>query len=295
MPSPSDIPPSVAKLPPLRESIAKYGLGARKALGQHFLLDINLTRRIARSATPLDQGTVIEIGPGPGGLTRGLLEEGARKVIAIEKDSRCLEALQEVAEAYPGRLELIAGDALEIDISQLGEAPRQIIANLPYNVSTALLVQWLALLDKDPSALTAMTLMFQKEVAERLNAVPRSKEYGRLSILTQWLCEIHLLFDVPKQAFTPPPKVISTVAGFRPRPEPLSPAYMPTLERITAAAFGQRRKMLRQSLKSVAQDAISLLADCGIEETKRAEELSVEEFCALARAVDQRETRSQPV
>lgn len=288
MPSSSDITSQAANLPPLRETIAKYGLGARKALGQHFLLDINLTRRIARSAAPLDQGTVIEIGPGPGGLTRGLLEEGALKVIAIEKDARCLEALKELAGAYPGRLELIAGDALEVDISQLGEAPRQIVANLPYNVSTALLVQWLALLNKDPSALAAMTLMFQKEVAERLHAVPRSKDYGRLSILTQWLCEISLLFDVPKQAFTPPPKVVSTIAGLRPRPQPLSPADMPSLERITAAAFGQRRKMLRQSLKSVVENASSLLADCDIEETKRAEELSVEDFCALARAVKQK-------
>ncbi len=292
MPSPSDMPPARTELPPLRETIAKYGLGARKALGQHFLLDINLTRRIARAAAPLDQGTVIEIGPGPGGLTRGLLEEGARKVIAIEKDSRCLEALREVAAAYPGRLELIEADALKIDISRLGDGPRQIVANLPYNVSTALLIQWLTLINKDASAITRLTLMFQKEVAERLAAVPRSKDYGRLSILAQWLCEIRLLFDVPKQAFTPPPKVISTIASLKPRSEPLSPARMPTLEQITAAAFGQRRKMLRQSLKSTSQDVTDLLADCAIEETKRAEELTVEEFCALARAVDQKKAGS---
>ncbi|WP_282609639.1 16S rRNA (adenine(1518)-N(6)/adenine(1519)-N(6))-dimethyltransferase RsmA [Pelagibius sp. Alg239-R121] len=289
MPSPptaeSSGRPSTA-LPPLRETIAKHGLGARKALGQHFLLDLNLTRRIARAAAPLSQGTVIEIGPGPGGLTRGLLDEGARKVIAIEKDRRCLDALQEVADAYPGRLELIAGDALEIDLSQLGEAPRQIVANLPYNVSTALLIQWLTLLDKDAGALTRLTLMFQKEVAERLAAIPRAKEYGRLSILAQWLCEIDLVFDVPKQAFTPPPKVISTIVSLTPRTVPLAPAQMPSLERITAAAFGQRRKMLRQSLKSASQDVTGLLAQCGIEGTKRAEELSVENFCALARALD---------
>ncbi|TQV80675.1 16S rRNA (adenine(1518)-N(6)/adenine(1519)-N(6))-dimethyltransferase RsmA [Denitrobaculum tricleocarpae] len=290
MPPPSDRPPARTELPPLRETIAKYGLGARKALGQHFLLDINLTRRIARAAAPLDQGTVIEIGPGPGGLTRGLLQEGARKVIAIEKDSRCLEALREVAAAYPGRLELIEADALEIDISRLGDGPRQIVANLPYNVSTALLIQWLTLIDRDASAITRLTLMFQKEVAERLAAVPRSKDYGRLSILAQWLCEIRLLFDVPKQAFTPPPKVISTIASLKPRSEPLSPAQMPTLERITAAAFGQRRKMLRQSLKSTSQDVTGLLAGCAIDETKRAEELTVEEFCALARAVDEGKT-----
>ncbi len=285
MTSPSDKSPPAAALPPLRETIAKYGLGARKALGQHFLLDLNLTGRIARAAAPLDRGTVIEIGPGPGGLTRGLLDEGARKVIAIEKDRRCLEALREVAEAYPGRLEVLEADALEIDVSQLGDAPRQIVANLPYNVSTALLLQWLTLLARDSSALTRLTLMFQKEVAERLNAAPRSKDYGRLSILSQWLCDIDLVFDVPKQAFTPPPKVISTIASLTPRAEPLAPADMPTLERVTAAAFGQRRKMLRQSLKSATPDATGLLAQCGIAETKRAEELSVADFCALARAL----------
>lgn len=291
MPQPTDRASSDAalrgsQLPPLRETIAKYGLGARKALGQHFLLDINLTRRIARSAAPLDRGTVIEIGPGPGGLTRGLLEEGARKVIAIEKDERCLEALQELAQAYPGRLEVVSGDALEVDVGGLGDAPRQIVANLPYNVSTALLLRWLALLNRDPEALSCLTLMFQKEVAERLGAPPRSKDYGRLSIMAQWLCEIRLLFDVPKQAFTPPPKVVSTIARLTPRAAPLSPAEMPKLERLTAAAFGQRRKMLRQSLKGAVPDAAHILENCGIEGTKRAEELTVEDFCALARAID---------
>ncbi len=280
-----DIETPKANLPPLRETIAKYGLGARKALGQHFLLDLNLTRRIARAAAPLDVGTVIEIGPGPGGLTRGLLEEGARRVIAIEKDRRCLEALREIAEAYPGRLEVIEGDALEIDPSQLGEAPRQIVANLPYNISTALTVQWLSLIARDSGALSRLTLMFQKEVAERLAAVPRSKDYGRLSILSQWLCEVRLHFDVPKQAFTPPPKVVSTIAGLTPRAQPLAPAEIRELESITAAAFGQRRKMLRQSLKGATAEAAALLSESNIEETKRAEELSVEEFCALARSL----------
>jgi 16S rRNA (adenine1518-N6/adenine1519-N6)-dimethyltransferase len=277
-------------LPPLRDTIAKYGLGARKSLGQHFLLDLNLTRHIARAAGPLDQGTVIEIGPGPGGLTRGLLEEGARKVIAIEKDRRCLEALQEVADAYPGRLELISGDALAIDLSQLGEQPRQIVANLPYNISTALLIQWLASLYRDHSTFSRLTLMFQKEVAERLAAVPRSKDYGRLSILTQWLCNVDLLFDVPKEAFTPPPKIISTIVRLSPRATPLAPADMANLERITAASFGQRRKMLRQSLKSASNDVGHLLAESGIEGTRRAEELSVAEFCELAQALKQSES-----
>lgn len=293
MPPPSQPPEAGAQksgLPPLRETIAKYGLGARKALGQHFLLDLNLTRRIARAAAPLDQGTVIEIGPGPGGLTRGLLEEGARKVIAIEKDRRCLEALQEVAAAYPGRLEVIEGDALECDPSKLGEAPRQIVANLPYNISTALMVRWLTLIARDSSALTRLTLMFQKEVAERLAAAPRSKDYGRLSILSQWLCDVRLLFDVPRQAFTPPPKVVSTIAGLTPRAQPLAAADIKHLERITAAAFGQRRKMLRQSLKSATPDATGLLTAGGIVETKRAEELSVEDFCALARTLAQQES-----
>ena len=181
---------------------------------------------------------------------------------------------------------MIAGDALEIDPSTLGEEPRQIVANLPYNVSTALLIQWLAVLADDATAFSRLTLMFQKEVAERLAALPRSKDYGRLSILSQWLCEIRLLFDVPKQAFTPPPKVISTIAGLTPRSKPLAPARLPSLERVTASAFGQRRKMLRQSLKSVSNDPTGLLAECGITETKRAEELSVADFCALACAIE---------
>lgn len=274
-----------AALPPLREVIARHGLGARKALGQHFLLDLNLTGRIARAAPSLSQGTVIEVGPGPGGLTRALLAEGAQRLVVIEKDERCLAALAEIAEAWPGRLEIVAGDALEIDPAQLGPAPRQIVSNLPYNVSTALLVRWLTALAADPQALSAMTLMFQKEVAERLTARPRSPAYGRLSVLTQWLCAPRVLFDIPPRAFTPPPKVVSTVVALTPRSEPLAPAALADLERVTAAAFGQRRKMLRQSLKSLRADPAHLFDATRIAPTARAEELSVEDFCALARQV----------
>jgi len=272
-------------LPPLREVIARHGLGARKALGQHFLLDLNLTGRIARAAPDLSQGTVIEVGPGPGGLTRALLAEGASHLVAIEKDRRCLDALAEIAAAWPGRLQIVEGDALQQDIAALGPAPRQIVSNLPYNISTALLVDWLATVARDPGALSAMTLMFQKEVAERLVAAPRSGAYGRLSVLTQWLCAPRLLFDIPPRAFTPPPKVVSTVVAVTPRAEPLAPASLAVLERVTAAAFGQRRKMLRQSLKSLGGDTAALFEATGIAPTARAEELAVEDFCALARAV----------
>jgi len=274
-----------AALPPLREVIARYGLGARKALGQHFLLDLNLTGRIARAAPDLSRGTVIEVGPGPGGLTRALLAEGAAKLVAVEKDRRCLEALAELAAAYPGRLEIVEGDALEFDLTALGPAPRQIVSNLPYNISTALLVTWLSALASGPGAFSAMTLMFQKEVAARLVAAPRSGAYGRLSVLTQWLCLPRPLFDIPSRAFTPPPKVISSVVALTPRGEPLAPASLAALEKVTAAAFGQRRKMLRQSLKSLGGDPARLFEATGIAPTARAEELSVEDFCALARLV----------
>jgi 16S rRNA (adenine1518-N6/adenine1519-N6)-dimethyltransferase len=266
-------------LPPLREVIARHGLGARRALGQHFLLDLNLTRRIARAAGDLAHATVIEVGPGPGGLTRALLEEGARRVIAIEHDERCAPALAEIAAAYPGRLETVMADALTIDATTLGESPRKIVANLPYNIATALLLHWLPVL----GGFESLTLMFQKEVADRLTARPRSKDYGRLSVITQWLTETRRLFDVPARAFTPPPKVTSTVVELRPRPAPLHPADMATLERVTAAAFGQRRKMLRQSLRSLTPDAAALLARAEVPETARAEELDVEAFCRLAR------------
>jgi 16S rRNA (adenine1518-N6/adenine1519-N6)-dimethyltransferase len=268
------------ELPPLREVIRRHDLGARKALGQNFLLDLNLTGRIARAAAPLDHASIIEVGPGPGGLTRALLLAGARHVTAIERDSRCIAALGELARAFPGRLTLVEGDALAIDPASLVPAPRKIVANLPYNIATPLLLAWL----RNATAYESLTLMFQKEVAERLAAAPRSKAYGRLSVVTQWLCEARALFDIPPRAFVPPPKVTSTVVQLVPRAAPLAPCRMADLERVAAAAFGQRRKMLRQSLKSLGVDATALLAQAGVAPTVRAEELSVEEFCALARA-----------
>ena len=288
------LPEAAPALPPLREVIARHGLRARKGLGQHFLLDLNLTGRIARAASDalpgtageLSQGTVIEIGPGPGGLTRALLDRGARRLIAVEKDARCLAALAEIAAAHPGRLELVEADALKTDVTALGAAPRRIVANLPYNVATPLLLGWLAALAHTPDAYAGFVLMFQKEVAERLGARPRYKEYGRLSVVVQWLCEVRCLFDVPPKAFTPVPKVTSTVVALIPRPRPLAPAHHATLERVTAAAFGQRRKMLRQSLKALSGDVRDLIAAAGVPETARAEDLSIEDFCALARAVD---------
>jgi 16S rRNA (adenine1518-N6/adenine1519-N6)-dimethyltransferase len=272
-----------ALLPPLREVISRHGIIARKRLGQNFLLDLNLTGRIARAAGRLDRVTVIEIGAGPGGLTRALLAAGARRVVAIERDPRCLAALGELAAAYPGRLELVAADALEIDPAARSQPPRKIVANLPYNIATALLSDWLERI-RDYEGLT---LMFQREVAERLTAVPRSKSYGRLSVLVQWVAEVKILFDVPARAFMPPPQVTSSVVGIIPRAEPLAPAAKPALERVTAAAFGQRRKMLRTSLKPLAVSVEPLLERAGVTPTARAEELSVAEFCALARAVQQ--------
>ncbi|HLO75747.1 MAG TPA: 16S rRNA (adenine(1518)-N(6)/adenine(1519)-N(6))-dimethyltransferase RsmA [Magnetospirillum sp.] len=271
----------MSELPPLRDVIAAHGLAARKSLGQHFLLDLNLTGRIARGAGNLDVGTCIEIGPGPGGLTRALLDAGAAHVVAIERDDRAIAIQNEIAAAYPGRLEIIAGDALEVDCTTLGAAPRRIVANLPYNISTVLLLQWL----RHATAFESMTLMFQKEVVDRLGAEPRSPDYGRLSVITQWLCDVRPLFNVDKRAFTPPPAVMSTVVKLVPRAQPLAPARFETMERVTAAAFGQRRKMLRSSLKSLG-NADALITAAGIEPTARAEELPVEAFCALARAVD---------
>jgi len=266
----------------LREVIARHGIAARKSLGQNFILDLNLTRRIARAAGALDRGTTIEIGPGPGGLTRALLAEGAGHVIAIERDPRCLAALQELAAAHPGKVEIIAGDALALDPATLGEKPRRIVANLPYNIATALLVNWLGRI----VAYKSLTLMFQREVAERLVATPRSPAYGRLSVLAQWLCEVRILFDIPPRAFTPAPKVTSSVVRLVPRAAPLAPAGKAMLERVTAAAFGQRRKMLRSSLKSLGLPVEPLLAAAGVPPTARAEELSVGEFCALAQAIE---------
>ena len=272
-----------AKLPPLREVIARYGIAPKKSLGQNFILDLNLTRRIARGAGRLDNGIVIEIGPGPGGLTRALLAEGARRVVAIERDKRAIAALQELAALYPGRLECVEGDALQIDPAALTEPPRKIVANLPYNIATALLLRWLDRIGEYQS----LTLMFQREVAERLTARPREPAYGRLSVLVQWLTEPRILFDLPPRAFVPPPKVTSSVLSLVPRPEPLVPVAKPALERVTAAAFGQRRKMLRSSLKSLGVQAEPLLLAAGIPPTARAEELSVAQFCALARALEE--------
>lgn len=269
-------------LPPLRDVIARHGLGADKSLGQHFLLDLNLCARIVRAAGDVTTGTCLEIGPGPGGLTRALLEAGAH-VIAVEKDARCIPLLGELAAAAPGRLDIIHGDALKIDLATLGGGPRRIVANLPYNVATELLFKWL----ETPTAFESMTLMFQREVALRIAAEPGSKTYGRVSIMSQWLCEVAIAFDVNPRAFTPPPQVDSTVISLTPRKTPLAPAKAATLERVTAAAFGQRRKMLRQSLKSLGGDPIALCEASGIDPTARAETLSVEQFCALARAVDE--------
>jgi 16S rRNA (adenine1518-N6/adenine1519-N6)-dimethyltransferase len=270
-----------AALPPLREVIARHGIAAKRNLGQNFILDLNLTRRIARAAGPLDAGSVIEIGPGPGGLTRALLEEGAAHVVAIERDRRCLAALGELGDAYPGRLELVEGDALKLDPAALTPEPRRIVANLPYNIATALLLRWLDRIGEYQS----LTLMFQREVAERLVAQPRSPAYGRLSVIVQWLALPKILFDLPPRAFVPPPKVTSSVVSLRPRATPLAPAEKATLERLTAAAFGQRRKMLRSSLRTLGVPVEPLLATTGIAPTARAEELSVADFCALARAL----------
>jgi 16S rRNA (adenine1518-N6/adenine1519-N6)-dimethyltransferase len=281
-------------LPPLREVIARHKLSARRSYGQHFLLDLNLTGRMVRAladfmtgpAADLAQGTVIEVGPGPGGLTRALLAAGTQRLIAIEKDRRCLGALAELATAYPNRLEILEADALKVTAEDLGAAPRRIVANLPYNVATPLLLRWLTALAAEPGAFAGLVLMFQKEVAERLTAVPATKAYGRLSIVTQWLCEARPLFEVPARAFTPPPKVVSTVVGLKPRAEPLAPAAMGALERVTGAAFGQRRKMLRQSLRTLGVDTNALIGAAQVTETARAEELTVEEFCTLARELE---------
>lgn len=268
-------------LPPLREVLADHGIDPRKALGQNFLLDLNLTGRIARQAGPLEGQTVIEIGPGPGGLTRALLAHGAGHVIAIEKDPRCRPALEAIGAHYPGRFSLIEGDALEIDPASLTDGPFKIVANLPYNVGTQLLLNWLTVPTWPPRWLD-LTLMFQKEVAERIVAGADDDHYGRLGVLAGWRTQAEILFDVSREAFTPPPKVTSAIVQLTPRAEPL-PVSMEDLERVTAAAFGQRRKMLRQSLKPVGGEA--LLARAGIDPTRRAETLDVSEFVRLANAL----------
>jgi 16S rRNA (adenine1518-N6/adenine1519-N6)-dimethyltransferase len=278
---------AIDDLPPLREVIRRHGLAPRKSLGQNFLLDLNLTGRIARASGALEGVDVVEVGPGPGGLTRALIAGGARRVIAIERDERCFAALDEIAAHYPGRLDVLAGDALRVDPRpHLEEAPVRIVANLPYNVATPLLISWLAT-QPWPPWYESMTLMFQREVAERIVAGPGAKDYGRLSVLVGWRTEARILFDVAASAFVPPPKVTSSVVRLVPR-EVLLPCDRQALERVTAAAFGQRRKMLRQSLKSLGLDAAALLTAAGIEPTARAEEISVAGFVALATAWSER-------
>ena len=271
-------------LPPLREVIATHGLSARKALGQNFLLDLNLTSKIARSAGDLTQSDVLEIGPGPGGLTRGLLGEGARRVLAVEKDPRCLPALAEVAAAAEGRLEVVLGDALEVDPLAHLTPPIRIVANLPYNVGTELLVRWLTPPDWPPWW-QSLTLMFQKEVAERIVAAPGSKAYGRLALLAQWRAEARVVMHLPARAFTPPPKVDSAVVHLTALPAPRYPADPAVLSRVVAAAFNQRRKMLRAALKGLAPDIERHLEAAGIPPTERAEQVDLERFCALARSL----------
>ena len=272
-------------LPPLRDVVQRHGLDAKKSLGQNFLFDLNLTQKIARAAGPLEDVTVFEVGPGPGGLTRAILSLGAKKVIAIERDARALPVLAEIADHYPGRLEVIEGDALQIDFAALAAekaagGPVKIIANLPYNIGTQLLLNWLLPEDKTwPPFWQSLTLMFQREVGLRIVADQEDDHYGRLGVLAGWRTDPHMMFDVPPQAFSPPPKVTSTVVHLLPRANPL-PCDVSKLERITHAAFGQRRKMLRQSLKPVGGEA--LLAKAGIDPQRRAETLSVEEFVRLA-------------
>ncbi|MBI3703194.1 MAG: 16S rRNA (adenine(1518)-N(6)/adenine(1519)-N(6))-dimethyltransferase RsmA [Rhizobiales bacterium] len=268
-------------LPPLRDVIQRHGLSAKKSLGQNFLLDLNLTARIARAGGALDGVTVLEVGPGPGGLTRALLAEGAHRVIAIERDDRAIEALQEIAARYPGRLQIVPGDALEFDAraALTGERAR-VVANLPYNIATALLIGWLTA-EPWPPWYDRLVLMFQREVAERIVAKVGDKSYGRLAVLAGWRCEAKIMFDVAPTAFVPQPKVTSSVVRLVPRDKPLACDAV-ALQRVTEAAFGQRRKMLRQSLKSLGVDTTALLAEAGIEPTARAEEIAVEGFVALA-------------
>lgn len=272
-------------LPPLRDVIATHDLSARKALGQNFLLDLNLTAKIARLAGDLSETDVLEIGPGPGGLTRGLLAEGARHVLAIEKDPRCLPALNEVAAVYKGRLTVVEGDALQIDPLAHLTPPIRIAANLPYNVGTELLVRWLTP-PKWPPFWQSLTLMFQREVAERIVASPGSKAYGRLSLLANWRADARIALSLPPGAFTPPPKVSSAVVHLTALPEPRFPAKAKTLERVVAAAFNQRRKMLRAALKSQSPEIEDHLRASGIAPTDRAETVPLEAFCALARSLD---------
>lgn len=275
---------TIDALPPLRAVIAAHDLVAKKQLGQNFLLDLNLTARIARAAGDLSGCDVLEVGPGPGGLTRGLLAEGARRVLAVEKDARCLPALAEIAEAYPGRLQVINADALGLDVTAHLTPPIRVVANLPYNVGTELLIRWLTPTFWPPFW-ESLTLMFQKEVAERIVARPGSKAYGRLALLAQWRTDPKIVLTLSPEAFTPAPKVHSAVVHFKRLEDPRYPADGDVLMRLTAMAFNQRRKMLRSSLKAAAPDIETVLRAAGIEPTARAEEISLEGFCALARQV----------
>ena len=272
-------------LPPLREVIRELGLSAKKNLGQNFLLDLNLTRRIAREAGPLEGVTVVEVGPGPGGLTRALLIEGAGRVVAIEKDERCLPALAAIAALYPGRLEIVAADAKTVDYRALDLASSaRIVANLPYSVATPLLIGWLKT-EPWPPWFDRLVLMFQREVAERIVATPGGKEYGRLAVLAQYRTIPRILFTLPAEAFTPRPKVDSALVEFVPRPAPHPRCDVSVLEKVTAAAFGQRRKMLRSALRQITPDSEALLESLGIDPKARAEELAVAEFCRIANAL----------
>lgn len=271
---------AIDNLPPLRDVIAAHGLRAKKSLGQNFLLDLNLTAKIARCAGDLANSDVLEIGPGPGGLTRGLLAEGARQVLAVEKDSRCLPALAEISDAYPGRLTVLNGDALQLNPLEHLQQPIKIVANLPYNVGTELLVRWLT--SEWPPAWDSLTLMFQKEVASRIVAHPGSKAYGRLAILAQWRCTVRIVMELPPEAFTPPPKIHSAVVHLTALPQPRFPAEPKVLERVVAVAFNQRRKMLRAALKPLDARIEAKLEASGIDPTARAETLSLQEFCRLS-------------
>ena len=275
---------AIDSLPPLREVIATHRLSAFKSLGQNFLLDLNLTAKIARQAGDLSRYDVLEIGPGPGGLTRGLLSEGARKIVAVEKDTRCIPALSDIAAAYPGRLEIIRGNALKIDPLAHLTHPIRVVANLPYNVGTELLVRWLTP-SEWPPFWQSLTLMFQREVAERIVAQPGSRAYGRLAILAQWRAEAGITMSLPPEVFTPPPKISSAVVHLTALPEPRYPADAVTLSRVVAAAFNQRRKMMRTSLKGTVPDIVTRLLAAGIQPTERAEQVPLEAFCALAREV----------
>jgi 16S rRNA (adenine1518-N6/adenine1519-N6)-dimethyltransferase len=279
----------VDDLPPLRDVIRRHALSARKSLGQNFLLDLNLTARIARAAGPLDGVTVVEIGPGPGGLTRALLTQGAARVLAVERDRRAVAALQELAEHFPGRLTVFEADALAFDIRpHLPPGPARIVANLPYNIATPLLIGWLAT-EPWPPWFDRMLLMFQREVAERIVAAPGSKTYGRLAVLAGWRTEPRILFDVAAAAFVPPPNVTSSVIRLVPRPEPLTCGRR-ALEQVTEAAFGQRRKMLRRSLKALGTDPFALLAAAGLDPAARAEDIPIAGFVGLAQALAEART-----